>query len=97
VVHAEAHGTAGREEQAALFLGSGPEHDVAQTHGAEDPRLSRAKELQQDLHALLPTAKSRRAYLFLPIEDLALEALLPQALDTPLLFARVRNNSRTES
>ena len=37
----------------------------------------RAKELQQDLHELLPTAKARRAYLFIPIEDLTLEALLP--------------------
>jgi hypothetical protein len=39
----------------------------------------RAKALQQDLHALLPTAKSRRAYLFVPLEDLALELLLPTA------------------
>jgi hypothetical protein len=39
----------------------------------------RAKELQQDLHALLPTAKSRRAYLFVAIEDLTLDALLPHA------------------
>ena len=37
----------------------------------------RAKELQQDLHELLPTAKARRAYLFIPIEDLTLDALLP--------------------
>ncbi len=37
----------------------------------------RAKELQQDLHELLPTMKSRRAYLFVPLEDLTLDALLP--------------------
>jgi hypothetical protein len=40
----------------------------------------RAKELQQDLHALLPTAKSRRAYLFVTIEDLTLAGLLPNTV-----------------
>lgn len=37
----------------------------------------RATELQDDLHQLLPTSKSRRAYLFLAIEDLTLDSLLP--------------------
>jgi hypothetical protein len=41
----------------------------------------RAKELERGLHSLLPTAKSRRAYLFLPIEDLTLQALLPAKQD----------------
>lgn len=43
----------------------------------------RAKELQQDLHELLPTAKARRAYLFIPIEDLTLDALLPAPASAP--------------
>ncbi len=38
----------------------------------------RAEELRQDLHTLIPHA-ARQAYLFIPVEDLALAALLPNA------------------
>jgi len=36
----------------------------------------RAQELQDALHPILPTAKSRRAYRFLPVEHLTPEALI---------------------
>jgi len=36
---------------------------------------TRAHELQSTLHAAIPTAKARRAYLFLPLEDLTPEVL----------------------
>ena len=40
---------------------------------------SRARELQKDLHPLIPHAAWRDAYLFIPFEDLALTSLLPKS------------------
>jgi len=40
---------------------------------------SRARELQKDLHPLIPHAAWRDAYLFIPFEDLTLASLLPKA------------------
>ena len=40
---------------------------------------SRADELREDLHPLIPHAACRDAYLFVPFEDLALATLLPKA------------------
>jgi hypothetical protein len=40
---------------------------------------SRADELRKDLHPLIPRSASRDAYLFIPFEQLTLEALLPKA------------------
>jgi hypothetical protein len=40
---------------------------------------SRARELQKDLHPLIPHAAWRDAYLFISFEDLDLTSLLPKA------------------
>jgi hypothetical protein len=48
---------------------------VTQTRG-------RAKELQDGLRHLIPTAPMQRAYRFIPFEDLTLEALLPTEATT---------------
>jgi len=41
---------------------------------------SRADELRNDLHALIPHSAWRQAYPFIAFEDLAIETLLPKAL-----------------
>ena len=40
---------------------------------------SRARELQKDLHPLIPHSAWRDAYLFIPFQELALNTLLPKA------------------
>jgi Replication-relaxation len=45
---------------------------------------SRAEELRNDLHPLIPRA-AREAYPFIPFEDLTLTSLVPHAASAPLL------------